>query len=382
MELLHQRASRRQFIIGAATALTALAAWRVPSLALAADETREFVDDAGRTCVIPVAEDLVSIYYTSPVSEIYGFTLAPDLGCGTTFDPFSPEELKYLPEGYGDRPSLGTLAGGKELNPEAIINAAPQLILSITQTSEITQSDIDTADDIQEKTGIPCIVLKGGMDDVVDLYTRLGDLLGREDDAKVLSEYCKNVLDEVGKAVESVPEDERVTLYYAEGPEGLETEPEDSAHALTFKIAGARNVADVEGSNRVAVSLEQILAWDPEVIIAWSTTIRGGASDIIPEDPNWAEIQAVKDGRVYTMPNTPFSWCDRPPSVNRFLGIQWVANMLHPEAYDVDMVEVTKEFYSLFYHVEISDDDALELLGNSYPAVTEEEAEEDASASK
>ena len=58
----------------------------------------------------------------------------------------------------------------------------------------------------------------------------------------------------------------------------------------------------------------------------------------------------VKDGRVYTMPNTPFSWCDRPPSVNRFLGIQWVANMLYPKAYDVDMVEVTKEFYSLLYH--------------------------------
>ena len=378
MELLHQRVSRRGFVAGAAVALASLGLCRVPSLALAADETREFVDDAGRTCVIPVAEDLVSIYYTSPVSEIYGFTLAPDLGCGTTFDPFSPEELKYLPEGYGDRPSLGTLAGGKELNPEAIINAGPQLILSITQTSEITQSDIDTADDIQEKTGIPCIILKGGMDDVVELYTRLGDLLGREDDAKVLSEYCAGVLEDVEKAVESVPEDERVTLYYAEGPEGLQTEPEDSSHALTFKIAGAKNVADVEGSNRVEVSLEQVLAWDPEVIIAWSTVIRGGASDVIPEDPNWAEIKAVKDGRVYTMPNTPFSWCDRPPSVNRFLGIQWVANMLYPEAYDIDMVEVTKEFYSLFYHVEITDDDALELLGNSYPAVTEAEAEADA----
>ena len=176
------------------------------------------------------------------------------------------------------------------------------------------------------------------------------------------------------KAVDSIPEDERVTLYYAEGPEGLQTEPETSSHALTFKIAGAKNVADVEGSNRVEVSLEQVLAWDPEVIIAWSTVVRGGASDVIPEDPNWAEIKAVKDGRVYTMPNTPFSWCDRPPSVNRFLGIQWVANMLYPEAYDVDMVEVTKEFYSLFYHVEITDEDALELLGNSYPPYGTEEA--------
>ena len=83
---------------------------------------------------------------------------------------------------------LNVLSFGKELNPEAIINTGPQLILSITNSSEITQSDIDTADDIQEKTGIPCIVLRGGMDGVVDLYQRLGDLLGREDDAKVLSD--------------------------------------------------------------------------------------------------------------------------------------------------------------------------------------------------
>ena len=372
-QLLMGRLSRRSFVAGAAAAL-ACAAFGGLSIASADEATRTFVDDAGRECVIPTAENLVSIYYTSPVSEIYGFTLAPDLGCGTTFDPFAPEELKYLPEGYGDRPSLGTLASGKELNPEAIINAGPQLILSITNSSEITQSDIDTADDIQEKTGIPCIVLRGGMDDVVDLYQRLGDLLGHEDDAKVLSDYCKDVLDNVKKAVDSIPEDERVTLYYAEGPEGLQTEPETSSHALTFKIAGAKNVADVEGSNRVEVSLEQVLAWDPEVIIAWSTVVRGGASDVIPEDPNWAEIKAVKDGRVYTMPNMPFSWCDRPPSVNRFLGIQWVANMLYPEAYDVDMVEVTKEFYSLFYHVEITDEDALELLGNSYPPYGTEEA--------
>lgn len=362
--------------IGALVALSLAAGFGVQSVYADEEGTRTFVDDAGRELVVPTPENLTSIYYTSPISEIYSFTLAPDLGCGTTFDPFSEQELKYLPEGYGDLPSLGSLASGGELNPEAIIAAGPQLILSITQTSEITDSDISTAEDIQEKTGIPCVILKGGMDDVVSLYTRLGDLFGMEEEAAVLSEYCATVLEEVEAAVASIPEDERVTLYYAEGSEGLETEPESSAHALTFKIAGAKNVADVEGSNRVEVSLEQVLAWNPEVIIAWSYEIRGGADELIRSDEDWAEIQAVKDGRVYTMPNTPFSWCDRPPSVNRFLGIQWVANMLYPEAYDVDMVEVTKEFYSLFYHVDITDEDAMELLGNSY--VPAEEADEDA----
>ncbi|MEG0217970.1 MAG: hypothetical protein RR655_06600, partial [Raoultibacter sp.] len=88
--------------------------------------------------------------------------------------------------------------------------------------------------------------------------------------------------------------------------------------------------------------------------------------ELIRSDPNWSSIKAVEAGRVYTMPNVPFAWCDRPPSVNRFLGIQWVANMLYPQAYAVDMVDVTKEFYATFYHRDISDVQAKELLGNSY----------------
>jgi iron complex transport system substrate-binding protein len=50
------------------------------------------------------------------------------------------------------------------------------------------------------------------------------------------------------------------------------------------------------------------------------------------------------------------------------LGLQWLANMFYPKLYDVDMLEVTKEFYSRLYWVEITDDQALKLLGNSYPA--------------
>lgn len=53
--------------------------------------------------------------------------------------------------------------------------------------------------------------------------------------------------------------------------------------------------------------------------------------------------------------------------MNRVLGIQWVANMLYPDRYDVDMMDVTEEFYKLFYEVDLTDEQAQELLGNSYP---------------
>ncbi|MEG1097755.1 MAG: ABC transporter substrate-binding protein [Raoultibacter sp.] len=329
---------------------------------------RSISDDAGRSVSIPGIDALKKIYYTGATGQIMCFTLAPELAGGSTME-FTPAELKYLPQGTKDLPYLGTLSGGKELNPEAIMAADIQLIFSLTMAAP-SESDISQADDLQKQTGIPVVVLDGSLTKTSDTYKTLGTLLGKEDEAAKLAAYCENALSKVEAAVATVPADKRVSLYYAEGPEGLQTEPEASPHALSYKLAGAKNVADgVEvgkGKGMSPVSLEQVLAWNPEVIIAWDDVVRGGGDELIRSDPNWSTIKAVEAGRVYTMPNVPFAWCDRPPSVNRFLGIQWVANMLYPQAYAVDMVDVTKEFYSTFYHSEISDTQAKELLGNSY----------------
>ncbi|NTW28217.1 MAG: ABC transporter substrate-binding protein [Coriobacteriia bacterium] len=329
---------------------------------------RTITDDAGRTVTVPEVGKLKKIYFTSPVAQIFCFTLAPELSGGTTMD-FSAAELKYLPKGTADLKNLGSLASGGKLNPEAIVAEGIQVIFNISSVA-LTASDISTADDLQKQTGIPVVCIDGSMDKISNAYRKLGTILGKEKEAEKLASYCENTLDAVQKAVETVPQDKRVSVYYAEGPKGLQTEPEASQHAVAFKLAGAKNAAvgvAVGASKGMSeVSLEQVLAWNPQVIIAWDDVLRGGADELIRTNRDWATISAVKNGLVYTMPNVPFSWCDRPPAVNRFLGVQWLANTLYPNAYKVDMVSVTKEFYSLFYHVDLTDSQAKELLGNSY----------------
>lgn len=329
---------------------------------------RTITDDAGRTVVIPGVGKLKKIYFTSPVAQILCFTLAPELAGGTTMQ-FSATELKYLPEGTADLKNLGSLAAGGKLNPEAIVAEQIQAIFNVSSVA-LTASDISTANDLQNQMRIPVVCIDGSMDKMSTAYREVGKILGKEKEAEKLASYCDDTLEAVQKAITSVPENERVSVYYAEGPKGLQTEPEASQHAVAFKLAGAKNVAvDVPvGATKgmSEVSLEQVIAWNPEVIIAWDDVVRGGADELIRTNPDWVSISAVKNGRVYTMPNVPFSWCDRPPAVNRFLGIQWLANTLYPKAYKVDMVKVTKEFYSTFYHVGLTDDQAKELLGNSY----------------
>lgn len=338
------------------------------------EETQEAVeqtvtDDAGRTVTLPAADLLEKIYYTSPAGQIFCFTLAPELCAGTTMD-FTEQELENLPADIVGLPNLGTLAGGKDLNPEAIMAEGIQVIFSVT-TVEPTEKDASDADGLQSQTGIPVVVIDGTFDKTAHCYEVLGEILGKQDEAAEMAEYCTKVAADVAAAVASVPEDERVSVYYAEGPEGLQTEPTSSSHALVFELAGAKNVAqDLEaegGKGKSPVSLEQVLAWNPEVIIAWdSQRFEGGADDLIRTDPNWSTIKAVQDGRVYTMCQTPFSWLDRPPAVNRFIGLQWLTNLLYPEAYDIDIVEETKNFYQMFYHRDLTDEQVKDLLGNSY----------------
>ena len=330
---------------------------------------RTIVDHAGRELVVPTAKELKRIYYTSALAEIFVFSLAPELRGGTGLQ-FTKEELEYLPEGTKDLKYMGTLSGGGEIDREMLIKEDIQVVFSISGIA-LTAANISEADKLQSMTGIPVVCVDGSFDKIVEAYRFLGDVMGRQERAESIALFLEKIYQDVTGAVAGVGDSERVSLYYAEGPFGLATEPDISQHALTFEVAKARNVAanvdlgtDVGMSN---VSLESVIKWDPEVIVAWDDVIRGGADEIIRTNPNWANIRAVRDGRVYTMPNAPYAWCDRPPGVNRFLGIQWVANMLYPDNYDVDMVNEAKNFYSKLYWVDISDEQAKDLLGNSYP---------------
>ncbi len=76
---------------------------------------------------------------------------------------------------------------------------------------------------------------------------------------------------------------------------------------------GAVNVAGGVRGGLATVSLEQVLVWNPEVII----TIDQDFAAIVRNDPSWAAVSAVREGRVHLSPKMPFGWVDFPPAVNR-----------------------------------------------------------------
>lgn len=106
------------------------------------------------------------------------------------------------------------------------------------------------------------------------------------------------------------------------------------------------------------VSLEQVIAGDPQVIVAqdpaFAATVRA--------DARWQAVRAVRDGKVFAVPQVPMNWLDRPPSVMRAIGIQWLAQRFYPARFQVDLRGELRTFYRLFLRVGLADADIDRLL--------------------
>ena len=327
---------------------------------------RTVTDSTGREVCVPTPERLSRIYFTSPLAQTFCFTMAPDLLAGTTIQ-FNKRQLDFLPYGTEDLSFMGSLASGGVIDAEALKVAGVQVVFSISGVG-ITDVNVADALELERQSGIPVFLIDGSLHCIGDTYRLLGEVLGRRERAEELAGFCERTLDEVTSAIDTLPERERVSYYFAEGPEGLQTEPNDSQHALAFLTAGGVNVAANVGSPATAsgyadVSIEQVRAWNPDFIVAWDWESRGGAADYIRAAEDWKGISAVDQGHVYAMPCVPFPFCDRPPGVNRLLGIQWLANLFYPEVYNVDMVEVVRSFYHTCYWRDISHSQARKILG-------------------
>lgn len=327
-------------------------------------------DDAGRELEIPTADAIQSIFFTSGLAQVYIIALDPDK-LGGSAAKFTDEELQFLPDGIEKLPYMGTLHNNDEIDREALLVEDIDIMFSISGVG-LTSANISEAEEIQAQTNIPVVLVDGSFDKVGHAFRFLGEILNKQERAEELASYVDKIYEEVSSVVATIPEKDRIPIYYAEGAEGLQTEPASSQHMLAFLEAGALDVATCEetyGGGMTDVSLEQVLKWDPEVIISWDSDIRGGAYEDIKTNKDWADITAVKDGRVYAMPNLPWAWCDRPPGVNRIIGLEWVCNLLYPDIYQIDIVERTQEFFKVMLNVEISRDQALDVLGDSYPPI-------------
>ncbi len=357
-------------------------------------------DMAGRKVELP--DKINSIYAPSPYASTLLMSLCPEKLCGLFF-PIEDFQKPYLNPCLLNLPVIG-----KVTEFEAIKKANPDVILIWGDKANPIHAKSEKA---LAELGIPHIY--ACCDELVDLrdypaiYRFLGQVLGIEERAEKLAVYCEETLKEAYELVNSVHPQARPRVYYAEGKDGTQTEFSHSLHAHLLNLIGDVNVHRgtlVGHPGMEQLTEEQLLAYDPEVIIVWqkeayeritqnnwiatassksrnddlnqsgiatamqsstlqssqslrdsSPTIRGGASgagersdaDFIVVD--WEKISAVKNNRVYQIPVEPFSYIDRPPCFMRILGLKWLLSICYPNLYKKDFEQEKLDFLKLFF---------------------------------
>ncbi|HMA14618.1 MAG TPA: ABC transporter substrate-binding protein, partial [Kiloniellaceae bacterium] len=252
----------------------------------------------------------------------------------------------------------GRLTGrGGEANLEVVLKLQPDLILDF---GSVRDTYVSLADRVQEQTGIPYVLIDGRFENTAEAIRLVGRILGVEERAERLAAYADETFARIDAILAAIPPDERPRVYLARGPDGLESGVHGSINTEILERAGGRNVLGATSGQRglVRVSPEQLLAAAPDIVVTWDETFYR----TVWNDPLWQSQTAVQQKQVYLSPSLPFGWIDRPPSLNRLIGLRWLSGLFYPDRVEQDVPAVAREFYRLFYQVELSDEDLARLL--------------------
>ena len=316
--------------------------------------TRSFTDSCGREVLVPETVERIAV--TGSMAQIVTFALAPDLLVGVS-SAWDEAAKPYIPAQYQQLPVLGQLYGGKgELNPESLLQSGAQVVIDIGDAKSGVAEDMDR---LQQQTGIPFVHIDSSLPRLDETYHMLGELLGRSEAAQTLSDYCRNTY---ARAQELSAKVERKECLYLLGENGLHVIGKNTYHSAVIDLMG-ENIAMLDNPSSKGtgneVDMEQLMLWDPEYIIFAPDSIGNSAVN----DPLWQSLQAIRSGNYAVAPMGPYNWISMPPSAQQLLGLLWMGATLYPEDCGYDLGEEVTQYFSLFYHTELTKDQLSALIG-------------------
>ena len=318
--------------------------------------TRSFTDSVGRTVEVP--NEITKVAISGPLAQIVVFALCPDrlVGIAQKWDKTAE---RFLATEYYQLPELGQLYGGKgEMNLETLLSSGAQVVIDVGEPKGTIAEDLDA---LTEQTGIPFVHITATIGSMGDAYRKLGAFLNMPDEAEALAAYCDAAYARITKIADSV---DKVNLLYITGDKGLNVIAKDSYHAEIIDLL-SNNLAVVDSPSSKGtgneVDMEQLMLWDPDVILFAPDSCYA----TVGSDPLWSELKAIRNGTYYEVPMGPYNWMGFPPSVQRILGMLWMAKLLYPDAADYDLYAETAAYFRLFYHCELSEADYDALVRNS-----------------
>ena len=294
-------------------------------------------DAAGREIVIEdMPEKLVSGYYIS-TSVLIALGMKDKLvGIEAKADS-RPIYALAAPE-LIDLPNVGT---AKAFDLEGCAALEPDLVVLPLKL----RSEVEALEDL----GIDVLLVNPeDLSLLKDTVAMLAAATGA--DGGALLEFCA---EKEAFLTGLMADAERPSVYLAGNSSYLMTAGEAMYQNTLIQLGGGANVAsEIEDNYWAEISYEQLLAWNPEVIVIAAEAEY--AKDELLADAQLQAVDAVANGRVYAMPDSIEAWDSPVPGA--LLGSLWMANALHADLYSRDQfASDAAGFYAQFYGIEIDE---------------------------
>jgi iron complex transport system substrate-binding protein len=199
--------------------------------------------------------------------------------------------------------------------------------------------------------------------DCIDLTAQvLGTPLARQR-AAAYRRYLESTLAGL-RARRDTPDTPAPRVLHIASFQPLRVDGADTIVDAWIRAAGGQNAATGVVGNLRPVSMEQVLAWQPQLIIVGDDPhgIEGR-----PDYALWEQVSAVRAGKVYRNPRGVFPWDRYGPELA--LQVQWAADVIaHGRIDDVRLTAETTRFYQQFFDYSLSQDEALRILHAEPPA--------------
>jgi iron complex transport system substrate-binding protein len=323
-------------------------------VAVAPASAAAFTDAAGRRVMLP--EPPKRVLPAERNAEVLTYVLAPDKLAGLERLPARDAKAGKAPAEA--RPPVLRFRPG--LTPEDVAAAARDYRADLVlDAGPVTPERIAFADAVQRQSGVPYVMLDDSFDRMPSILNTVGTVLGVGARADQLRLFAENSITGMRGRLLIRPAETRPHVYYALGPDGLTTALPGSPAAEAIAEAGAINVAaPLGGGTLVRVSRDQLLAANPDVIIAENRRFY----DSLRRDRGWRRLAAVRNNKVYLEPDTPFGWINDPTGVNRLIGLYWLSTLFYPDPTHDEMRGIACEFYDKFYRTRLTNARLNELL--------------------
>lgn len=326
-------------------------------MAAEAPQYRTVIDHAGFESQVPTEINRIVIGNSMPLCAILAIYLnsaEPLVGIHPIH--MSAAENSILSELYPEILDAETgYIKGNELNIEEVLRLNPDIVIGASG---------ETADKLRA-AGVPAITVSASdwNFDPIETYKqwiRLFDqIFGKEGDSDIVFETSTAIYDDIQERVSEIEEADRKKILFLFQYTDTAIQVSGPKHFGQYwaTAAGGINVGqDLDGS-AVVVNMEQVYAWNPDIIFI---------SNFTPAQPEdlytnaiandvWDEVNAVKNHQVYKMPLGLYR--TYVPGPDTPITLQWLAKTVYPELFeDLDITEAARSYYGNVYGVDLTDE--------------------------